>query len=176
MNSMDRSDIREKRRIDNRFLSVVFHPAVLLAFRLVVGAIFIYAALQKIGKPLLFADSIHAYGILDYGILLYLAAIVLPWFELFCGLALVCGILLRGSALLLFILNAVFIIAIAIRTGSIVQGGTPFLEVFFDCGCGFGETYAWKKLLEDIIYLLITGAVLAAPVHKYRLSFGRRSS
>ncbi|MEO0250492.1 MAG: hypothetical protein ABIN58_13400, partial [candidate division WOR-3 bacterium] len=98
------------------------------------------------------------------------------WFELICGLALVSGIFLRGSALSIFVLNAVFIVVIAMRTAVIVRGGTPFLEVLFDCGCGFGETYAWKKLIEDIIYLLVAGVILVAPAHKYRFSLARRPS
>ena len=99
----------------------VFHPAALLALRILLAAVFIYAGAQKIGKPLLFADEIHAYGVIGYGPPIYVAAIVLPWLEILCGVSLVTGIMLRGSALLLLVLNAVFIAVIAVRSASIVR-------------------------------------------------------
>ena len=154
----------------------IHHPAALLVLRLFLAAVFIYAAVQKIGKPLLFADEIRAYGVFSLGPLVYVTAIVLPWLELLCGLSLVSGVLLRGSALALAVLNAVFIAVISYRAAVIVRGGTPFLDVYFDCGCGFGPTYAWKKLIEDAVYLVASLVVLTAPVHRFVISLRRRSS
>ncbi len=153
----------------------IFHPGVLLLLRLVLAAVFIYAAVQKIGKPLLFADEIRAYGVVDYGPPLFIMAIVLPWLELLCGLSLVAGVMLRGSALALVALNALFVVVIAYRSVGLVRGGTPFLDVYFDCGCGFGATYAWKKLAEDFVYFAAAGAILVAPKHRFVLSLRRRS-
>lgn len=152
------------------------HPATLLALRLVLAAVFIYAAVQKIGRPLLFADEIRAYGVVDYGTPLYLMAIVLPWLELLCGVALVTGAALRGAALVLVALNALFITVIAFRAAALVRAGTPFFRVFFDCGCGFEPTYAWKKLIEDAALLAAAAIVLLAPAHGYTVPFRRRSS
>jgi len=154
----------------------IFNPYLLLAFRLLLAAIFIYAAVQKIGKPLAFADEIHNYGVVDYGAPLYIMAVVLPWVELLCGLALVTGVAVRGSALILLGLNAMFLAVIAKKTAGYVGDGTPFMKVYFDCGCGFGATYAWKKLLEDAAYLLVALALLAAPRHRFVVSIRRRSS
>ena len=153
-----------------------FRPAAHLALRLFLAAVFIYAGAQKIGKPLLFADEIHAYGVIGYGPPIYIAAIVLPWLEILCGVALVTGIMLRGSALLLLVLNAVFIAVIAVRSASIVRAGTPFLDVYFDCGCGFGETYAWKRLVEDAVFFGASLVCLVAPEHRFVLFRKRRSS
>ena len=154
----------------------IYNPYLLLVFRLFLAAIFIYAAVQKIGKPLAFADEIHSYSIVDYGAPLYAMAIVLPWLELLCGLSLVAGVFVRGSALILLVLNAMFLVVIAKRTVGIVHGGTPFFEVYFDCGCGFGATYAWKKLLEDAVYFGLSAILLFAPMHRFTLSRSRRSS
>ena len=153
----------------------LYHPYILLAFRLFLAAVFIYAAVQKIGKPLLFADEIHTYGVVGYGIPLYLMAVALPWLELICGLSLVTGVFVRGSALILLGLNAMFLIVITKRTIGFVHEGTPFLKVYFDCGCGFGATFAWKKLLEDSVYLFLAMVLLFAPLHRFTISFVRRS-
>ena len=153
----------------------IFNPYLLLAFRLLLAAVFIYAAAQKIGKPLAFADEIRNYGLLGYGPPLYIVAVVLPWIELFCGFSLVTGAAMRGAALILIGLNAMFLVVIAKRTAGYVGDGTPFMKVYFDCGCGFGATYAWKKLLEDAVYLLVSLALLAAPRHRFVVSIRRRS-
>ena len=154
----------------------IFNPYLLLAFRLLLAAIFIYAAVQKIGKPLAFADEIRNYGVVGYGPPLYIMAVVLPWIELLCGLSLVTGVAVRGAALILVGLNAMFFAVIAKKTIGYVSDGTPFMKVYFDCGCGFGATYAWKKLLEDAAYLLVSFALLAAPRHRFVVSIRRRSS
>jgi len=146
---------------------------VLLAFRVVLAAVFIYAALQKIDKPLMFADEIGMYGILGPGPLLNVFAIVLPWIELICGLALLTGIFMRGAALILVAMNLIFILVISYRTAGIMSSeGTPFRQVYFDCGCGFGPTFAWKKLIEDTFLFVFSAAVLISPA--YRFVAGRR--
>ena len=43
------------------------NPYLLLAFRLILAGIFIYAGFQKFGKPLMFADEIRMYGVLERG-------------------------------------------------------------------------------------------------------------
>jgi putative oxidoreductase len=162
-------------RIEGRTTGI-FHPYLLLAARLFLAAVFIYAAVEKIGRPLAFADEIHTYSIVDYGVPLYTMAVVLPWLELLCGLSLVTGVYLRGSALVLVALNAMFLVVVAKRTAAVVESGSPFAKVFFDCGCGFGATYAWKKLLEDTVFFVLSAVLLFAPAHRFVLSFGRRSS
>jgi uncharacterized membrane protein YphA (DoxX/SURF4 family) len=157
-------------------ISWIFNPYLLLAFRLLLAAVFIYAAVHKLGKPNAFAEAIRGYGVVDYGPPLYIMAIVLPWIEILCALSLVTGVFIRGSALILLGMNALFLGVIAYRAAGIVRDGTPFMKVYFDCGCGFGATYAWKKLLEDAAYLLMSFAILAAPRHRFVVSIRRRSS
>lgn len=154
--------------IPGEHLSWIYNPWLLLVFRLVLAGVFIYAGLQKIGKPLAFADEIEMYKVLDYGPLLYIVAIVLPWIELLCGFALITGVFLRGSALILVLINVVFLAVIAIRTGNVMtEEGIGFMKVYFDCGCGFGATYAWKKLIEDLIFLALSCILLIAPVYRF---------
>jgi len=153
-----------------------FNDYLVLALRLILAAVFIYAALQKIGKPLAFADEIRMYRILDLGPLLYIMAIVLPWIELFCGLSLLTGLLMRGSALILFVFNAVFLVAVSIRTAGIMgDEGIGFMSVYFDCGCGFGATHAWKKLIEDTAFFLFSLVILLEPEYRFVLNISRRS-
>lgn len=153
-----------------------FNDYVVLALRLVLAAVFIYAALQKIGKPLAFADEIRMYRILDIGPPLYIVAIMLPWLELLCGLSLLTGILMRGSALTLLAFNAVFLVAVSIRTVGIMgEEGIGFMTVYFDCGCGFGATHAWKKLLENAAFFLFSLVILLKPEYRFVLGISRRS-
>jgi uncharacterized membrane protein YphA (DoxX/SURF4 family) len=148
---------------------------LLVACRLLLAAVFIYAAVQKVGRPLLFADEIRMYGVLDRGPALSLLAIILPWIELFCGISMLTGLLMRGSALILAVVNVVFIVVIAYRSGSIMHvEGIPLRQVFFDCGCGFGPTYAWRKLVEDTVFFFCALLILAAPIHRFVLATGTR--
>ncbi|MCD6379815.1 DoxX family protein [bacterium] len=138
--------------------------------RLVLAAVFIYAAFGKINNPLIFAEEIRMYEILDLSPLLYIIAIVLPWVELLCGIAFITGIFIRGASFTLAIMNMGFIAVIAYRTLSIMNSGdTSFLNVFFDCGCGFGPTYAWKKLLEDTGLLGLSLILLFTREHRFVL-------
>jgi len=148
---------------------------VILIFRAILAAVFIYAALQKIGKPLMFADEIRMYQVLERGPLLYMVAIALPWIELFCGLSLLAGLFLRGTALILIVMNAVFLAMITWRTAAVMGAeGTPLTKIYFDCGCGFGATYAWKKLLEDSAFILMAAAIYFAPAFRFALTPRRR--
>lgn len=155
-----------------------FHnPYLIFAVRLVLAAVFIYAALQKIGKPLQFAEEIRMYRVLDIGPLLYITAIVLPWVELLCGIFLIPGLFIRGSALILVILSVFFLVFVSIRTIGVLRNEeTPFMRIYFDCGCGFGVTYAWKKLLENVLLLAGSVLLLTAPVHRFALDLSRRRS
>ncbi len=152
----------------SRAAAVAGNQYVIAIVRVVLGAVFIYAALQKIGKPLMFADEIRMYHVLERGPLLYTVAIALPWIELFCGLSLLAGVFLRGTALILAALNAVFLAMITWRTVGVMNAeGTPLMKIYFDCGCGFGATYAWKKLIEDSAFILMAAAIYFSPAFRF---------
>jgi putative oxidoreductase len=131
----------------------------ILVLRLVLGAIFIYAAWTKLKQSwLIFAMSIDAYQLLPEWAVLTVAR-ALPWFELLVGILLLAGYKVRyvaaaASALL------VFFFALMLR--SYIQGQG------IDCGCfGVGEAISPKTLLRD-------GSMLAAAVLLTVAAFMRR--
>ncbi|HJV67286.1 MAG TPA: MauE/DoxX family redox-associated membrane protein [Geomonas sp.] len=129
------------------------------AVRIALGAIFIYAAILKIADPVGFAGSIAAYKILPY-FASYLTAAILPFVELVCGVLLVTGYRVRGGALIIGLLNLVFIAALA---SAIVRG----LDI--DCGCfkqGGAKTSPWLALLRDLLFLAMTVLVLKTESRK----------
>jgi len=98
---------------------------LVLAARLFIGGLFLYASLYKIQDPAAFAVSIRNYGILpaDWS---NVAALTLPWIEVIAGSFLILGIHIKPSALLTTGMLAIFLAAItyAYATG---------LDI--DCGC-----------------------------------------
>ncbi len=118
--------------------------------RLVVGGVFVFAAVLKIFDPATFAADIGNYRLLPRA-LLYPTAILLPWVELGAGLLLALGIWRRASALVIAALCLVFLIAIS-------QALARGLDVH--CGC-FGTVAAGpvglRNLLIDLALLLMAG-------------------
>ena len=133
-------------------MSFVFqNPTVIIFIRLILGGIFIYASLDKIGDPQSFSRSIDHYHLIPFGFENSIA-IVLPWLELFIGIGLIFGCMVDGATLLSMILLVVFIIAIS---SAILRGFN------IECGCGLkeGELVGTNKLLENSI-LFILGLIL----------------
>jgi uncharacterized membrane protein YphA (DoxX/SURF4 family) len=123
------------------------------AVRVVLGGLFIYAAVLKIADPVAFAGSVAAYRLLPY-FANYLVAAVLPFLELICGILLVTGYRVRTGALIVLALNLVFIVALSL---ALVRG----LEI--DCGCfkqGGEKTSPWVALGRDLVLLAMTIFVL----------------
>ncbi|WP_404813576.1 MauE/DoxX family redox-associated membrane protein [Geomonas subterranea] len=128
-------------------------PILPLALRVALGAVFIYAAIPKIADPVAFAGSVAAYRILPY-FWSYLTAAVLPFLELVCGVLLICGIRVRSGALIIGMLNLVFMVALA---SAMIRG----LDI--DCGCfrqDGSKTAPWVALVRDALFLLMTAVVL----------------
>lgn len=131
------------------------------AVRIALGAVFIYAAVLKIADPVAFAGSVAAYRILPY-FGSYLTAAALPFVELACGLLLVLGYRVRSGALIIGVLNLVFIVALA---SAIVRG----LDI--DCGCfkqGGEKTTPWAALARDLLFLAMTWFVLKVEARRGR--------
>lgn len=131
-----------RRIIDNDFLT--------MASRLIVGGIFIYAAIYKIADPLAFANAIWNYHLAP-GSLINLSALVLPWVEMLVGLGLILGLFYRGSALLVNGMTVMFMIALAF---AVARG----LDI--DCGCfksgEAGTGSAKDALIRDVGLLALT--------------------
>ena len=129
---------------------------------LIVGCIFIYAGAIKVLDPIGFARDIDNYHILPWPLSVWLA-FYLPWLEIFCGLAVLCGIFYRGGLLILNALISIFIIA------SIVAKARG-LDI--TCGC-FGHaskylTFAWHLILD----LILLAAVAFLWVSECRMASG----
>lgn len=118
---------------------------VILAFRIIVGVVFLYASLDKIRNPGSFAGNIQNYQMLPYGIT-NLFAILLPWVELYVGACLILGVFVDGATLLAMGMMAMFIVALS---QAVLRG----LDI--ECGCfkAEGSTVGLGTLARDIIWL-----------------------
>ncbi len=119
--------------------------------RMILGILFIYASWQKIADPGGFAQVIFNYQILPAE-LIHPAAIFLPWLELVCGLCMISGFLVRGSALILTLLLMIFISALFY---SLLRG----LDV--SCGCfGLHSDQAAQEGLDIARDTILMGMAL----------------
>src|ERR1051325_6191966 len=69
--------------------------------RCLLGALFIYMGLNKTLHPVEFLKLVRQYDVLHAPFALNLVASALPWFEVFCGMLLVLGVAVRGTAVML---------------------------------------------------------------------------
>lgn len=112
-----------------------------LTVRVLLGALFLYAALPHISDTMGFASSIYNYHLFPSSII-GMSAVFVPWLEVVAGLALVSGVKIRGASLLVSLLIVVFISLAAI---SAIRG------LNIDCGCfrGVERKVGWLVILED---------------------------
>lgn len=139
----------------------LLHPRLTLAARVVLGVVFIAAAVPKILDPPGFAKAIWAYQLVPVAALNPMA-LVLPWLELLSGLALLAGAWARPAALWAGALLLTFVLALTVN----LARHHPV-----DCGC-FGATTTKTEserladmrwvLLRDLALLLLVVQVLAA--------------
>lgn len=122
------------------------------AARIVLAAVFLYAAVPKIADPAGFAKSIFNYQALPDAAINPLA-LFLPWLELIAALALLAVPRLRRGALLL--IGGMLIVFILAISSAMLRG------LNIDCGCfstsGTGTRAALPHLLLDIVLLLAAG-------------------
>ncbi len=121
-------------------------PWIVLACRLAVGGVFLYASWDKLLHPEAFAQAIFHYRLVP-GPLLHPWAHLLPVLEAVTGAALVLGLLRRGAALLAGSLTVVFMVAV---TAALVRG----LDI--SCGCFHtdgGHGVGLELLVRDAVLL-----------------------
>lgn len=134
------------------------------ALQVGLGLLFIYASLDKIWNPALFAKAISNYRILPLP-LLHISAIILPWLELLCGLALVFNRFQRAAWTIVGGLLLIFILAII---SAMMRG------LDFNCGC-FSMTneeanMGLKKVLQN------AGLLLSCALLEYNLHLVKQES
>lgn len=134
----------------------ILEGATVLA-RWLLGALFIYMGLNKALHTVEFLKLVREYHMVDNYILLNLIATLLPWFEVFCGILLVAGVAVRGTALVLITMLVPFTLLVLIRALAIhAAKDIAFCSIKFDCGCGAGEVYICAKLVENTFLTLLS--------------------
>jgi uncharacterized membrane protein YphA (DoxX/SURF4 family) len=137
------------------------HEWVGVLARWILGAVFIYMGLNKAVHPVDFLKIIREYNMVESHVALNFIAAALPWFEVLCGLLLLAGIAVRGSALLLIGMLVPFTISVVSRAMAIqAANAIPFCAVRFDCGCGAGEVVICHKVLENAFLILLSTLLL----------------
>jgi uncharacterized membrane protein YphA (DoxX/SURF4 family) len=129
--------------------------------RWLLGAVFFYMGLNKVLHPVEFLKLVRQYELVQSPLWLNSVAAALPWFEVFCGLLLVAGVAVRGSALMLMLMLAPFTLVVLQRALAMQAVlAIPFCAVKFDCGCGTGEALICRKLIENGVLILLSGWLL----------------
>jgi uncharacterized membrane protein YphA (DoxX/SURF4 family) len=130
-----------------------------LALRLLLGAVFIYAAYTKLRQSwLLFALSIDSYQLLPEWAVLGLAR-TLPWFELALGVMLMAGTWLRYTSLAA---DALLTLFFAVMVLSYARGAG------IDCGCfGVGEPLSIKTLARDGVLVAVASVLVVMAWRPY---------
>ena len=125
---------------------------LVLICRIILGLVFIYASLDKIGNPVAFSDIIDNYNIPPKSFN-NIIALVLPFVELIIGILLIFGVFLEGSSTISIAMMILFILALS---QAIVRG------IDTHCGCFDTNTksgdvdYRYeliKQLIKDIGFL-----------------------
>jgi uncharacterized membrane protein YphA (DoxX/SURF4 family) len=135
-------------------VSLLRRPALHWPVAIVLGAVFVYASLDKIAHPAEFARIVYHYRILGPSPsvgpwLPNLLAVTLPWIEIVAGVFLIAGLWRREAAGLVAVLLVAFIGAVS---WALLHGID--LE---NCGCftvsGAGRRAGINLLLEDLAML-----------------------
>ena len=140
--------LKEKMSGKAHLASWLSHPTAALVARLILGCIFVYASLDKLRHPDLFAEAVYNYQLLP-DVVINLVAIWLPWLELVGGGLLILGIWVRGSVLVLSGLIVVFLTAMGIN---LARG----LDIH--CGCfstQSSHTMTVFTLFREVLFLLL---------------------
>jgi len=121
---------------------------LLIAARLALAAIFLWAAIAKLRDPwMIFAMELDQMHVLP-GSSVQIVARTLPWFELALGILLIAGLWTRYTTSLATGILAAFLTVMVVLYARGFQG---------DCGCfGPGEQLGPKTLARDATLLLLS--------------------
>jgi uncharacterized membrane protein YphA (DoxX/SURF4 family) len=147
----------------------IVDAATVLA-RCVLGAVFVYMGLSKALHAVEFLKAVRAYEAVQNPFLLNAIAGGLPWFEVLCGTLLLAGVAVRGSALVLIAMLVPFTWMVLHRALAL-DAAIPFCAIKFDCGCGGGEVLVCRKLLENVVLILLSGWLLAGRGRRWCLRY-----
>jgi uncharacterized membrane protein YphA (DoxX/SURF4 family) len=140
--------------------------------RYLLGALFIYMGLNKALHSVEFLKLVRQYDVLHHPLGLNLVASALPWFEVFCGLLLVLGVAVRGTAMMLVAMLVPFTVLVLLRALDIYKtGGQAFCAIKFDCGCGAGEVFICRKLAENLLLAGFSVGLIVWPRNRFCLRY-----
>jgi uncharacterized membrane protein YphA (DoxX/SURF4 family) len=140
--------------------------------RWLLGAVFLYMGLSKALDPVDFLKLLRQYDLTQSSLLLNSLAAILPWFEVFCGLLLLLGVAVRGTALTLMAMLVPFT-GLVLHRALLLQAALaiPFCAVKFDCGCGSGTEFICRKLSENLLLFALSAGLLAGRGRQFSLRF-----
>ena len=141
-----------------------------LIARWLLAGVFLYMGLNKALHPVEFLKLVRQYDFLPQPLGLNFVAAALPWFEIFCGLLLLAGIAVRGTAVMLLTMLIPFTVLVFLRAQAMQHSsGLPFCAIKFDCGCGSGEVYICRKLSENALLILLSFLLIFRQQHRLGL-------
>jgi uncharacterized membrane protein YphA (DoxX/SURF4 family) len=120
-----------------------------LILRVILGGLFIYAAVPKIFDPQAFAKAVGNYQLLPFW-MSQLVAMVVPYIEFSVGTLLIVGKYKKESA---FIISAMLVIFIIAMTSALARG------LNIACGCFSLEN---AKSTSDIAYRVVEDVLMFA--------------
>lgn len=122
--------------------------------RIVLGALFIWAAVTKLPDMAAFAQDVANYRVIPAALVPTVAAAVVG-IELLAGIGLVAGVMERPAAAVLAVLLAAF-------TALLVQALLRGIDL--RCGCfGGDERASWWTVVRDLVMLAAAVAVARGP-------------
>jgi putative oxidoreductase len=122
--------------------------------RVVLGALFVWAAATKLPDMAAFAQDVANYRVVPAAFVPFLASAVVG-IELLAGIALVAGVMERPAAAVLVLLLAGFT---ALLAQALLRG------IDLRCGCfGGDERASWWTVVRDLIMLAAAAAVARGP-------------
>lgn len=135
--------------------------------RVVVGGVFVYAAVPKIADPAAFAIAIRNYHLVPDEFARGAAA-ALPLLELLVGAALISGLQARGAAVLSAGMLVVFAAALT---------RAMLLDINVDCGC-FGSAaraqIGWDSVARNAALTGLAALVIVSPDVPWRGLFAAK--
>jgi uncharacterized membrane protein YphA (DoxX/SURF4 family) len=122
----------------------------LVVIRLIIGAFFVFSGFEKLVVPVEnFQAVIESYKVLDHN-LAGIAALIMPWVELFAGVFVFLGLWLKASLGVLCCMTITFI-------GVVAQAIVRALPID-ECGC-FGESLSLPLpaviVMDSILCILL---------------------
>lgn len=143
--------------------------------RVLLGGVFLYLGAVKAMEPVEFLKQVRQFGVVQAPWWLNFTAATLPWCEIVCGVLLLLGVAVRGTALVAFGLLVPFSGLILWRALELqAAGGGPLCAIRFDCGCGVGEVLACRKLTENALLVAVSVGLIFSRVDRFCLRHALR--